>query len=184
MHRRTFLAGSTTAAFVPQARSQKPSARPGVDLFSLRSQGWTPFQYLDYCHQWGAKVVHFSEIRFVGSLEPDHLRRVRAHAEKLGIEIELGMRSICPTSKMFDAKQGTAEEQLTRMIQSAKIAGSPIVRAVLGSSADRSGPGGIEANIENTAKVLRAVRRRVLDSGLKIAIENHAGDMQARELKM
>jgi 3-oxoisoapionate decarboxylase len=184
MHRRTFLAGATTAAFVPQANSQKPSARPGVDLFSLRSQNWTPFQYLDYCHQWGAKVVHFSEIRFVGNLEPDHLRQVRAHAEKLGIEIELGMRSICPTSKMFDAKQGTAEEQLTRMLQSAKIAGSPIVRAVLGSSADRTGPLGIEGNIENTVKVLRAVRSRVLDSGLKIAIENHAGDMQARELKI
>ena len=28
------------------------------------------------------------------------------------------------------------------------------------------------------------MRSRVLDSGLKIAIENHAGDMQARELKM
>ena len=184
MHRRTFLAGSSTAVFVPQAQSQKPSARPGVDLFSLRSQGWTPFQYLDYCHQWGAKVVHFSEIRFVGSLEPDHLRQVRAHAEKLGIEIELGMRSICPTSKLFDATQGTAEEQLTRMIQSARIAGSPIVRAVLGSSADRAGPVGIEANIESTVKVLRAVRSRVLDSGLKIAIENHAGDMQAHELRM
>src|SRR6476646_8350291 len=146
MHRRTFLTGAATAAFVPQAQSQKPAARPGVDLFSLRSQNWTPFEYLDYCHQWGAKVVHFSEIRFVGSLEPDHLRKVRAHAEKLGIEIELGMRSICPTSKMFDAKQGTAEEQLTHMIESARIAGSKIVRAVLGSSADRTGPVGIESN--------------------------------------
>jgi len=28
------------------------------------------------------------------------------------------------------------------------------------------------------------VRPRVLDSGVKIAIENHSGDMQARELKM
>ncbi len=28
------------------------------------------------------------------------------------------------------------------------------------------------------------MRSQVLDSGLKIAIENHAGDMQARELKM
>src|SRR5215813_14490927 len=135
MHRRTFLAGATTAAFAPQAISQKPGARLGVDLFSLRSQNWTPFQYLDYCHQWGAQVVHFSEIRFIGSLEPEHLRQVRAHAEKLGIEIEIGMRSICPTSKMFDPLQGTAEEQLARMIESAKIAGSSIVRAVLGSSA-------------------------------------------------
>jgi sugar phosphate isomerase/epimerase len=183
MHRRTVLTGAAMP-FVPQVKSQKHTARLGVDLFSLRSQNWTPFQYLDYCKQWGAQVVHFSEIRFIGSLEPDHLRKVRAHAEKLGIEIEIGMRSICPTSKLFDPKQGTAEEQLTRMINSAKVAGSRIVRAVLGSSADRVGPLGIEGNIENTLKVLRGVRSRVIDNGLKIAIENHAGDMQGRELKM
>lgn len=183
MLRRNFLTGAISAAFLPQALA-KPAPRPGVDLFSLRSQNWTAFQYLDYCKKWGAEVVHFSEIRFIGSLEPDHLRQVRAHAEKLGIEVEIGMRSICPTSKMFDSKQGTAEEQLSHMIDSAKIVGSRIVRAVLGSSADRVGPLGIEGNIENTVKVLRAVRNRVLDNGLNIAIENHAGDMQARELKM
>ncbi len=31
--------------------------------------------------------------------------------------------------------------------------------------------------------MLRSVRSRVIDHGLKIAIENHAGDMQGRELK-
>lgn len=156
----------------------------GVDLFSLRSQGWSPFQHLDYCAKWDVKVVHFSEIRFIGGLEEEHLKRVRAHAEKLGIEIEIGMRSICPTSKMFDASQGTAEEQLTRMIQAARTVGSRIVRAVLGSQADRMGPLPIEGHIENMVRVLRAVRSRGLDNGLRIAIENHAGDMQARELRM
>jgi sugar phosphate isomerase/epimerase len=155
----------------------------GVDLFSLRSQGWTPFQLLDFCAKWQIEVVHFSEIRFLGSLEEDHLRKVRAHAEKLGIGLEIGMRSLCPTSTMFDRSAGTAEEQLARMIQAARTIGSPIVRAVLGSAADRAGAG-IEANIENMAKVLRPARSRVLDAGLKLAIENHAGDMQARELKM
>jgi len=183
MQRRSFLAGAA-APFVPLAQAQKPSVRLGVDLFSLRSQGWTPFQYLDYCHQWGAKVVHFSEIRFIGSLDPDNLRQVRAHAEKLGIEVEIGMRSICPTSKLFDPAQGNAGEQIGRMIRSAKLVGSPIVRAVLGTSTDRAGEPGIEGHIENTAKVLRSVRRQVLDNGLKIAIENHSGDMQARELKL
>jgi sugar phosphate isomerase/epimerase len=130
------------------------------------------------------QVVHFSEIRFIGGLEEEHLKRVRAHAEKLGIEIETGMRSICPSSKMFDRSQGTAEEQLTRMLQAARTVGSRIVRAVLGSSADRTGPLPIEGHIESTVKVLRAVRSRVLDSGLKVAIENHSGDMQARELRM
>src|SRR5260370_3020936 len=94
------------------------------------------------------------------------------------------MRSICPSSKMFDPAQGTAEEQLTRMIHAAKIVGSPIVRAVLGSMADRVGPIPLAGHIENTAKVLRNVRSLAVDNGLKIAIENHAGDMQGRELKM
>ena len=181
MHRREFLATTTMALAQPQNR---PSVKFGVDLFSVRSQGWTPFEHLDYCAKWNVKVVHFSEIRFIGGLEEEHLKRVRAHAEKLGIEVEIGMRSICPSSKMFDRSQGTAEEQLTRMIQAARTVGSRIVRAVLGSSADRTGPLPIEGHIENTVKVLRAVRSRVLDSGLKVAIENHSGDMQAREVRM
>jgi sugar phosphate isomerase/epimerase len=179
MTRRQFTIAAATTAAVAQ---NKAPVRLGIDLFSIRSQGWTPFEYLDYCARWKARVVHFSEIRFLGSLEPEHLRKVRTHAEKLGIEIEIGMRSICPSSKLFDPKQGTAEEQIVRMIDSARIIGSPIVRAVLGSSEDRKPPG-IEAHIEDMVGVLRSVRSRVLDNGLKIAIENHAGDMQARELK-
>jgi len=155
----------------------------GIDLFSLRSQGWSPFEYLDYCAKWKAKVVHFSEIRFLGGLEEEHLKKVRAHAERLGIELEIGMRSICPTSSAFDPKEGTAEEQIVRMCGAAQITGARFVRAFLGTMADRTGPVPIEGHIENTARVLRAVRSRVLDAGVRIAVENHAGDLQARELK-
>jgi sugar phosphate isomerase/epimerase len=177
--RRQFAAAAAGGVALAQGRSP---VRLGIDLFSIRSQGWSAFQYLDYCAKWKARVVHFSEIRFLGGLEPDHLRRVRARAEELGIQLEIGMRSICPSSKMFDAKQGSAEEQLARMVDAARIIGSPIVRAVLGSMDDRR-PDGIEPHIEDTVRVLKASRSRVLDAGLKVAIENHAGDMQARELK-
>jgi sugar phosphate isomerase/epimerase len=160
-----------------------PKPKFGIDLFSIRSSSWTPYEYLDYCAKWKAKVVHFSEIRFIGSLDADHLKKVRAYAGKLGIEVEIGMRSICPTSKAFDSKQGTAEEQLSRMIDAARVAGSKIVRAFLGTMADRTGDIPIDGHIENTVKVLRAVRNRAVDAGVKVAIENHAGDMQGRELK-
>lgn len=156
----------------------------GIDLFSLRAQKWTPFEALDYCAARQVQVVHFSEIRFIGSLEPEHLRKVRAKASALGLEVEIGMRSICPTSKMFDPKEGTAEEQLGRMIDAAEAVGSPIVRAVLGSGEDRVKPGPIEARIHDTAQVLKNVRAKAIDKNIKVAIENHAGDMQARELKM
>jgi len=154
----------------------------GADLFSLRSQNWTPFQLLDYCAGLKVQVVHFSEVRFIGGLDPDNLRRVRDHAGKLGIEIEIGMTSVCPTSKMFNAAAGTAEAQLGAMIDAAVTVGSRIVRCVLGSSADRL-PGPIEHHIENMARVLRNVRSKAVDAHVRIAVENHAGDMQARELK-
>ncbi len=177
MRRRDFLSLAAT----PLVEGKK--VRLGVDLFSLRSQGWNPFEALQYCARLGVRVVHFSEPRFLGSLEDDHLQRVAEQARRLGIELEVGMRSVCPSSKMFDPSQGSAEEQLGRLIHAARLLGSPIVRAVLGSMADRAVPPGIEAHIENTVRVLRAVRSRALDAGVKIAIENHAGDMQARELK-
>jgi sugar phosphate isomerase/epimerase len=180
MTRRSFLAATGTA---PGLFAAQAPVRLGMDLFSLRTQPWTAFEYLDYCARWKAKVVHFSEIRFLGGLDDEHLREVRAHAEKLGIEIEIGMRSICPTSKAFDPSQGTPQQQITRMLHAAKVAGSPIVRCFQGTFVDRTTPGGIDARIDDTVKVLRSVRSEVIDSGLKIAIENHAGDMQARELK-
>lgn len=164
-------------------QSPHPKVKIGIDLFSIRDSGFSPFEFLDYAAKQKANVVHFSEIRFLGNLEDDHLRKVRAYAEKLEIGLEIGMRSICPTSKAFDATQGTAEEQIERMLHAAKVIGSPIVRAFLGTSNDRVGPISIDGHIDNAIKVLRNVRSRVADSGLKIAIENHAGDMQARELK-
>jgi 3-oxoisoapionate decarboxylase len=176
------MAAALPLSAAPQAAAPPAPVRLGIDLFSLRSQNWSPLQHLEYCAGQKARVVHFSEIRFIGSLDPANLRAVRARAAELGIEVEIGMRSICPTSKMFDTAAGSAEAQLSKMIDSAVLVGSRIVRAVLGSADDRKA-GPIERHIESTVRVLRACRSKTVDAGLRIAIENHAGDMQARELK-
>ena len=101
MQRREFLAAAAVAPFSLAAAAPKPKL--GVDLFSIQSQGFSPFEYLDYCAKWKASVVHFSEIRFLGGLEDDHVRKVGQYAKDLGIELEIGMMSICPTSSRFDA---------------------------------------------------------------------------------
>jgi sugar phosphate isomerase/epimerase len=181
MNRRDFLPLVAVAPLSARSESNPP-VKLGIDLFSLRAAKWTPIQYLDYCADRKVSVVHFSEIRFIGSLDPANLRKVREHAASRGLEVEIGMRSICPRSKMFDPKEGTAQQQLTRMLDAAHVVGSKIVRAVLGSADDRR-PGPIDAQIEETVRVLRSVRSKANDLNLKIAIENHAGDMQARELK-
>ena len=38
-------------------------------------------------------------------------------------------------------------------------------------------------HIENMIKAVRGMRGRILDSGIKLAVENHGGDPQAREMK-
>jgi 3-oxoisoapionate decarboxylase len=129
-------------------------------------------------------VLQFSETRFLGSGNREHLHRLRAFANELGVDVEIGIRSICPTSTAFDASAGTAEEQLTGAIEAARLLGSPLVRCFVGRFPDRLTPGGIERRIGDTIAVLRSMRSHILDSGVKIAIENHAGDLQARELLM
>jgi sugar phosphate isomerase/epimerase len=64
----------------------------------------------------------------------------------------------------------------------AKGTGSRVARCVLGFSDDRHTPGGIEARIADTVAELKKVRGEALDAGVRFAVENHAGDMQAREL--
>ena len=57
------------------------------------------------------------------------------------------------------------------------------MRCYMGNRDNRRTALPLEAHIENTVKVLRAVRSQALDAGVRIAVENHAGDMQAREVK-
>ena len=158
--------------------------RLGLDVYSLRFLNWDALAILDYCAEQGVKVVHFSEPRLLGGLDPAHLQRVRQRADWLELDLEVGMLAIAPSSGIFDASAGTAEEQLARMIDVAVALRSPLIRCVVGNSFDRRTPGGIDRHIENALAVLRTVRSRVLDAGLKLAVENHSGDMQSRELKM
>ncbi len=154
----------------------------GADLFSVRFNEWDAFQYLDYAAQIGLNAVLYPDPSFLGRLDDDHLRKVKAHADKLGITVEVGMDSICETSTRFSNAHGTAAEQLSRILHAASIMGTPAVRCLLGSNEDRH-TAAIATHMQNTIATCRAVREQALDLGIKIAIENHAGDMLGRELK-
>jgi sugar phosphate isomerase/epimerase len=155
----------------------------GLDLFSLRRQGWTIFQHLDYCRQIGLDAVMIPDPDFLERLDDDYLDGVKAHAGRLGLELEYGMYSICPTSNAFSDKRGTAVEQLQLNLHVAHRLGSRYLRALLGNNGDRRGPLSLRQQIDNTIGTLRTCRQQALDLGIRVAIENHAGDLQARELK-
>jgi sugar phosphate isomerase/epimerase len=155
----------------------------GLDVFSLRSQGLSAIELLEFCAARGVGVVHFSEPRLLGAAGAAALRDVRVCAQELGIALEAGMLSIARGSTIFNAAAGPAESQLSEAIDLAVALGSPIVRCVVGNFRDRAVPGGIEARIAEALAAIGAIRAQALDAGLKIAVENHAGDLQARELK-
>ena len=75
----------------------------------------------------------------------------------------------------------TAEEHLRLLIKVAKRLGSSVA-CYLGSSKDRKTEGGIRRHMDVTIQTLKKVRSQALDAGVRIAVENHAGDMHSREL--
>ena len=168
-----------------EERTPRPTSKRiklGFDNYSIRSFGWKVPQLLDYASSIGVDTVLLSDLDVYESHDPVYLARIRAQASDLGIEIHAGTGSICPSSKSFSKRLGSAEEHLAMTIRMAKALGSPVARCYLGTGEDRKTDGGIEPHIKNTIQVCKAVRSQAIDAGVKIAIENHAGDMQAWEL--
>lgn len=187
--RRTFLKSTALAAgalaFAPVAfaeMAQKRNVKLGLDNFSVRGMKWKAAQLVDYAAKLKLDSIFLTDLDCYESLEEGCLRDLKKKADDLGVQLRVGSWSICPTSKAFKKKWGTAEEHVALGIRVAKTLGSPVFRCVLGTGEDRFTEGGIEARIADTVKVCRASRSRAMDAGVKIAIENHAGDMQSWEL--
>jgi 3-oxoisoapionate decarboxylase len=159
-----------------------PKARLGFDNYSLRALKWNASQLIDYAASMRLDSLFLTDLDVYESFDEGYLSELKKKADDHGIILYAGSWSICPTSKFFKDKWGTAKEHLALGIRVAKALGSPVFRCILGMGEDRKTPGGIEARMADTIKVCRSVRSQALDAGVKIAIENHAGDMQAWEV--
>ncbi len=87
-----------------------------------------------------------------------------------------------PDVEGLQAEWGSAEEHLALGIRAARALGSPILRVVLGTFEDRLSDGGIARHIDQVVKVCQSQKTLAVDAGVKIAVENHAGDMHSTEL--
>jgi 3-oxoisoapionate decarboxylase len=179
---KTGLAGTAAFAAAPASFAQERKIKLGLDNFAVREMKWKADALIDYAAKLKTDSLFITDLNAFENFEDSYLTGLRKKAADKGLDIQLGTWSICPTSTRFDKKWGTAEEHLALGIRMAKALGSPVLRVILGSQEDRKTPGGIEARIEDTVKVCKSQRARALDAGVKIAVENHAGDMQAREL--
>ena len=178
MNRRAFLAAAGAVA-APAFAQQGAKVELGVEAGTVSQNKWTPVQFMDYLAKIGVDVAMVNVPRDMQT-DPAALKEIKDHADKLGMSLILSDGCICPSSTSFNPKFGTVEEQLTQTLNVARTLGVRGLRVVVGMAKERPE---IEMHMENTLKVVRSMRSRILDSGLKLAIENHGGDFQARELK-
>jgi sugar phosphate isomerase/epimerase len=184
MRRRTFLqAASATAAAAMSPAAESVPIKLGFDSYSIRAFEWKAIALLDYAASLKLDSLQLSSLGDYESLDPAYLQKVKDHAARTGISLDTGIGCICPSSTAYNRQEGEAAEYLTRGLRVAKAVGATVMRCYMGTRADRHTALPIEGHIENTIRVLRSVRAQALDLGVRIAVENHAGDMQAREVR-
>src|SRR5581483_930968 len=183
MLRRTFLQSTSAASAALAAQAPGEGIKLGFDSFSVRAFKWKAIQLLDYAAGLKLDTVQLSSLGDFENLEPAYLQQVKDHSARVGVSIDAGIGCICPSSTSYKKSEGEPTEYVLRGLKVAKAVGSSVMRCYMGTRDDRRTAMPIEAHMEDTIKVLRSVRSQALDTGVHIGVENHAGDMQAREVK-
>jgi len=155
--------------------------RLGFDSYSIRDFHWKDIQLLDYAASLKLDTIQLSGLSDYESLDAEHLAKVKEHAERVGIAIDAGIGCICPLSHGWNPREGNPTEFLAKGLRTAKAVGAHSMRCYMGARGDRPH---LDACMDVTIKALRSVRSEALDLGVRIGVENHAGDMQAREVKL
>ena len=183
MDRRTFIFG-TAAAAIHGSRLLGRLPAANVELGSIDGSvggnNFTAVQFLDYL---SSIKLTWAMVSLPPATLSDEsaIRQIREHADRLGIRLQLAFGSVCPSARAFNAQLGTLEEQVARALKASQIFGATCMRCILGGDPERPQ---IDMHIDTMIKAVRAVRSRILDSGIKLAVENHGGDLQSREMKM
>ena len=154
----------------------------GFDNYSIRALNWKAPQLLKYAASQKLDTVLFSDLDVYESLSDAYLGDIKAMADDLGIEIQAGTGGICRTSGFWNGKWGPPETLLKTTIRVAKALKSKVARCYLGWIGDRKTHGGIRTHMKAVVQTCRKLRSYAKDSGVRIAVENHAGDMQSQEL--
>lgn len=186
MNRRSFLAQSLAATAVSSfshAAVQGGKLAIGLDHFAVRATGWKAAQFIDYAAALKLDTMFISELHVFESFDEPYLKSLKEQADRAGLKLYVGTGSVCKSSNTWKETYGTPEEHLGLTIRIAKALGSPVARCYLGNQKDRGSDGGIQKHIEAVVKTIQACQSLAEGEGIKIAIENHAGDMLSHELK-
>ena len=191
MQRRSFMAGAgalplaTAMGQAPAPGAPGEGLKLGIDAYSIRALNWKAPKLVEYSAALKLDVLQFSGLPQFESFEPAYLQSIRDSARASGLGLELGLGSICETSTSWrkGGEFSTPVDYLRKAVGVAHSIGATNIKAYLGASPDRLTEVPLSRHIDETLKTLKAVRSYAVDHNVKIAMENHSGDLQARELR-
>ncbi len=150
---------------------------------ALRTMKPTADQLIDYAVERRLDALQLNTLRALENRADDkYLARLKSRTADHGMTWTVGVGSISENSTRFSTRYGNARETLLEGIRVADALGSPIVVCRIGTIEDRYTEGGIEAHMEAVVEIMSSCRDQVRDAGVKIAFENHAGDLRTEEL--
>jgi sugar phosphate isomerase/epimerase len=162
----------------------------GLDSYTTRNSGRDPIGVLDLAGELGLQGVLFELSPFT-SFADEELEKIRAHAERNDLYIELGMGSIYHWHPMADkgrqllADAGYDDDAseagtVVHHLQVARKLGSPILRCVAGNLFTRDEGYDMAALADRAVAILKEACKAAEEMGMRIAAENHA-DFSVRE---
>ena len=108
-HRREFLASLAALGATALARPGRgygvetaPRLKLGFDNFSIRAFGWKAPRLIEYAAEQKVDTLLLSDLDVYERLDADYLKKIRAQAERAGIELQAGTGSICSTSQSYN----------------------------------------------------------------------------------
>src|SRR5688572_28740858 len=82
----------------------------GLDNFAVRGMGWKAPALIDYAASLKTDSLFISDLDAFESFDEKYLGDLKSSAADKVLHIHVGTWSICPTSRSFKNKWGTAEE--------------------------------------------------------------------------
>jgi sugar phosphate isomerase/epimerase len=162
-------------------------ARIGFDHYTIAHRGFSAAATLEF-----ARAHRFDGVQFAGAaeidagLDPAHLEGFRRRAEAMGLYLEVGLPSPNPARRARELGRGVVPEELVRelepQIEALAVLGCRHARAYVGDRHDRfrTDPAW-ELQIAATVAVIAGLTPRLLEHGIRLAIETHA-DLTTEEL--
>jgi sugar phosphate isomerase/epimerase len=148
------------------------SFKVGVDAYSLKPLGLTPFELMDWALINGADGVQFSEAPAEAD-DPGFLKELGQYARQNGLYLEWGGGSHIPRDLASGARLDTAARNLKAARQAASL-GSKTFRSCSGGLMrwNKTGPA-TGTLVRETALSLSAQKSAFQDLGVTLAVETH-----------